>query len=68
MQNQVINMDTSEQYNGLQEIWNNSVPFTQFWKSYFTFLLHPREHMRVLNFAYKVIVRYNLKISQGDTK
>jgi hypothetical protein len=61
-------MDTSEQDKDLQEIWNNSVSFTRFWRSYFKFLLHPHEHMRVLNFAYKVIIKYNIKILQGDNE
>jgi len=52
--------------NDIQDIWNKSIPFHQFWKSYFTFLLYPKKHMRVLNFAYKVIVEYKIDIKDRN--
>jgi hypothetical protein len=50
---------------GIQEIWNNSIPFNQFWKSYFYMILRPKHHLRVLNFAYKIIVKYNVEIANN---
>lgn len=52
----------------IQNMWNNSIPFNAFWKSYIYMILKPKRHLRVLNFAFKVIVTYQIDISENKIK
>lgn len=42
------------------KIWKQSVPFKRFWSSYITMLTHPKQCFLLLNFAGKIIVKYNI--------
>ena len=53
--------DESEK-NAVKQIWETSVPFKKFWRSYLYMLMHPRKCLRMLNFAGKVTVRYGLNL------
>lgn len=46
----------------MQELYDSSIPFNAFWKSYFYMILRPKHHLRLLNFAYKIIVMYRVDI------
>ena len=42
------------------KIWDQSTPFKHFWSSYITMLTYPKQCFLLMNFASKIIVKYNI--------
>ena len=49
----------------INKLWFESRCFKKFWKSYFYMVTHPKECLRMLNFATKVLVDYGIQIEKN---
>jgi hypothetical protein len=45
----------------INRLWSESNEFKKFWRSYFFMITHPKQCLRLLNFAIKVVAIYKTK-------
>jgi len=48
----------------VNKLWLESRCFKRFWRSYFYMVKHPKKCLRLLNFATKVLVSYEIQIER----
>lgn len=48
----------------ITKLWEDSKGFKKFWKSYFFMVTHPKQCLRLLNFACKALRAYNIKTEE----
>ena len=44
----------------LLDIWLNSTSFKKFWRSYFAMVIQPRRCLKLINFAIKILIKFEL--------
>ena len=48
----------------MQQLYDNSLSFNKFWRSYIYMLSRPKRCLRLMNFALKIIAEYNLDVKE----
>ena len=46
----------------INRLWSESKGFNEFWQSYFFMITHPKQCLRMINFAIKVLSIYKVGI------
>ena len=45
----------------ISNMWNDSFNVDKFWISFFSMIIHPKESLRLINFAIKVLKKYEIQ-------
>ena len=45
----------------ISNMWNDSFNVDKFWISFFSMIIHPKESLRLISFAIKVLKKYEIQ-------